>query len=205
MTRTSNDITQETTMTFKRQLMAAAVAGAMCFAGGVIAANEKVTESDEARIKAEYKAAKEHCDDLKSNAKDVCVLEAKGVRNVAKAELKVRDEDSPKNRYKLQMARAEADYDVAKEKCDDLSGNAKDVCVKDAKAAFAAAKAEATAQREVGKAQPDTHEDVSQSRGETAETARMANYAAAKERCDGYSGDAKDSCVSNAKSKYGVN
>jgi hypothetical protein len=34
-------------------------------------------------------------------------------------------------------------YDVAKEKCDDLSGNAKDVCVKDAKAAQAKAKAEA--------------------------------------------------------------
>jgi len=185
-------------MTFKRQLMAAAVAGAMCFAGGAIAANKKVTESDEARINAEYKAAKEQCDDLKSNAKDVCVVEAKGVKSIAKAELKVREQDSPKNRYKLQMAKAEADYDVAKEKCDDLAGNEKDVCVKDAKAALATAKADATAEREAGNVKHESNE-------ETAETQRAANYAAAKDRCDGYSGDAKDSCVTDAKAKYGVN
>ena len=34
------------------------------------------------------------------------------------------------------MAKADATYEVAKERCDDLSGNAKDVCKKDAKAAF---------------------------------------------------------------------
>jgi hypothetical protein len=33
------------------------------------------------------------------------------------------------------MAKVDADYAVAKEKCDDFSGNAKDVCVKEAKAA----------------------------------------------------------------------
>ena len=33
------------------------------------------------------------------------------------------------------MKKAEAEYEVAKERCDDLAGNAKDVCVKDAKAA----------------------------------------------------------------------
>lgn len=151
-------------MTFKRQLMAAAVAGAMCFVGGAFAANKKVTEADEDRISADYKVAKEKCDDLKSNAKDICMLEAKGAKSIAKAELKVRDQDSPKNRFKLDMAKAEADYDVAKEKCEDLAGNAKDVCVKDAKAAFAAAKADATSRREVGKAQPDRHDQVSQAR-----------------------------------------
>ena len=41
------------------------------------------------------------------------------------------------------IAKAEADYRVAKEKCDDSAGNAKDVCLKEAKAAEAAAKAEA--------------------------------------------------------------
>jgi hypothetical protein len=45
------------------------------------------------------------------------------------------------------MAKAEADYDVAKEKCDDQSGNAKDVCKKDAKAAFTSAKADAKSTR----------------------------------------------------------
>jgi len=41
------------------------------------------------------------------------------------------------------MAKAAATYDTAKEKCDDLSANAKDVCVKDAKAAHTKAKDDA--------------------------------------------------------------
>ena len=41
------------------------------------------------------------------------------------------------------IKKADAEYDVAKEKCDDLAGNAKDVCVKDAKAAREKAKTSA--------------------------------------------------------------
>jgi hypothetical protein len=45
----------------------------------------------------------------------------------------------------VRTAKADAAYELAKEKCDDLSGNAKDVCQKDAKAAQASAKADAKA------------------------------------------------------------
>lgn len=41
--------------------------------------------------------------------------------------------------------KAEADYAVAGEQCDDQAGKVKEVCVTEAKAAEAAAKAEATA------------------------------------------------------------
>ena len=41
----------------------------------------------------------------------------------------------------------EATYDVAKEKCDELSGNSKDVCVKEANAALVKAKADAKVDR----------------------------------------------------------
>jgi hypothetical protein len=41
------------------------------------------------------------------------------------------------------VAKAEADYRVAKERCDDQAGNVKDVCLEEAKAAEAAAKADA--------------------------------------------------------------
>ena len=41
------------------------------------------------------------------------------------------------------MAKADAMYDTAKEKCDDLSGNAKDVCIKDAKVVYTKAKDDA--------------------------------------------------------------
>jgi len=185
--------------------MTSAVIGAFTICTGAMAASKAVNEADEARIEAEYKAAKERCDEHKGNAKDVCVLEAKGAEKVAKAELAVRENGSAKNRHQLRVTKAEAGYDVAKEKCDDLAGNAKDVCVKDAKAALAAAKADAKVEREVGQAKKDAHEEVKESREDAAHTKRDANYAAAKERCDSYAGDAKDRCVAQAKAKFGVN
>ena len=50
---------------------------------------------------------------------------------------------SAKATRKVADARADAAYDVAKEKCDDLKGNDKDVCEKDAKAARVKAKEDA--------------------------------------------------------------
>ena len=88
--------------------------------------------------------------------------------------------------------KADAAYRVAKEKCDDLSGNAKDVCVADAKAQHEKSKAMATEQRKVSEARSDARAD-----------SRDAEYKAAKERCDTYAGDAKDRCVADAKARYG--
>ncbi|HEX6733901.1 MAG TPA: hypothetical protein VF096_03735 [Azonexus sp.] len=98
------------------------------------------------RIEANFKTAKEACDSLAGNQKDICVAEAKGDRNVALAELEARYKPGEKARYNIQAAKAEAVYEVAKERCDDQSGNAKDVCVKQAKADEKTAKAEAEAQ-----------------------------------------------------------
>lgn len=101
--------------------------------------------AEKARIEADYKAQRKACDALAGNAKDVCVEEAKGKEKIARAELDARQDTSPRQQAKVAEARAEASYAVAKEKCDDLSGAQKDVCVKDAKAAKARADADAKA------------------------------------------------------------
>ena len=103
--------------------------------------NHKVKEAEEDRIEAEYKAAKAHCDSMKGNAKDVCIKEAKGKEKVAKAELDARKNPSERNQRKVEEAKAEAKYEVAKERCDDLKGKEKDACQKDAKAEHERAKA----------------------------------------------------------------
>ena len=95
------------------------------------------------RIEADYKSAKANCESLSGNSKDVCVAEAKGKEKIAKAELNARHKSTPKNQYDVQAAKAEAAYEVAKEKCDDRTGNDRDVCVKEAKAAETRAKADA--------------------------------------------------------------
>lgn len=74
------------------------------------------------QIKAQYDAAKERCDALSGNEKDVCEEKAKADRDKSEADL-----DAAKEK-------AKADYKVAKEKCDAMSGDAKDACMDAAKA-----------------------------------------------------------------------
>ena len=97
------------------------------------------------RIKADYKAARAACDKMSGNAKDICVEEAKGAEKVAEAELQYMRSGKPDDATKVALAKADAAYEVAKERCDDLKGADKDACAKDAKAAEARAKADAKA------------------------------------------------------------
>ncbi|MDO8811780.1 MAG: hypothetical protein Q7J38_07110 [Gallionella sp.] len=102
-------------------------------------------------IKAEYKSAKTGCDSFADNAKDICMAVAKGNEKIAKTELEARYKPSRKAGYNVSIAKAEADYAVSKEKCDDEEGNAEDVCMKEAEAIFAHAKSDAKAQLQTSK------------------------------------------------------
>ena len=127
----------------KIQLMSIAVA--LAFSVGAQAQNttaRQVKNADEDRIEAEYKADKAKCDTMKDNAKDVCEKEAKGKEKVAKAELKAKTNPTAANQRKVQEAKADAAYDVAKERCDDQKGNEKNACEKQAKAEHERAKAD---------------------------------------------------------------
>jgi osmotically-inducible protein OsmY len=132
----------------KLNITAIAAGIALAFSAGALAAQTMSKDEYKAgkdKIAAEYKSAKAGCDSLSANAKDVCMAEAKGKEKVAKAELEARNKPGDKTRYAVSIAKAEADYAVAKEKCDDKTGNDKKACVKDAKAAETRAKADAKA------------------------------------------------------------
>jgi hypothetical protein len=117
-------------------------------AGAAMAKEDYKVEKD--RVEADYKAARQKCNDLKANAKDICMVEAKGNHKVAKAQLEAQHEPSPRHDAKVKSEKAEAAYDLAKQKCDDLSGTAKDACKKDAQAAFVNAKGEAKVTKAAG-------------------------------------------------------
>lgn len=127
----------------KHALTALGVALTFTLASQAGAMTRDEHKAAENRIEAEYKADKQRCDGLAGNAKDVCQSEAKGKEKVAKAELDAQYKPSAKARAKVAEAKADAAYDTAKQKCDELSGNTKDVCMKDAKAAHVAAMADA--------------------------------------------------------------
>ena len=166
------------------------------------------------RIKTEYKADKKACDSRSGNAKDICVAEAKGKEEVSLAELKHTYQPTLKTQYKVNIAKGEAAYDVAKEKCDDLSGNPKDVCVKEAKAAWTTAKADAkvqmkttdtnnTAHQKSNDANAEARSDNQEVRADAAADKRAAQLKVAEEKCDALASSAKDACMAAAKAKFG--
>lgn len=142
--------------------------------------------------KAEYKIAHAKCDSLSGNPKDVCVKEAKAVRDRSDAEAHATYKGTLNAHTSAVKKIANADYEVAKEKCDALEGNAKDVCVKEAKSEKVAAKADAKAEKTVINALVGAQDDK-----------MNAEYKVAVEKSGALTGDAKDSCVVNAKAAFG--
>jgi len=85
-----------------------------------------------------------------------------------------------------------AQYDEDMKHCNTLQGNAADVCEEQAKAKRDAAKADAKANKESAEARQEANKEK-----------RDAQYDVEKERCDSLSGDAKDQCIAEVKTKYG--
>ena len=183
-------------------------AAGIAFAGAAGAANDKTMSRDaykaeKDKIEAQYKAEKDKCSGLSGNAKDVCQAEAKGHEKIAKADLEAQYKNTDRARYEAREAKAEADYDVAKEKCDDLKGNDKDVCVKEAKATYTKSKADAKVARVAQEDTVKTSNKTADAKRDAAEDKRDADYKVAKEKCDALSGGAKDKCMADAKARYG--
>lgn len=100
-------------------------------------------KAEHERIEAAAKSDKAACKQMKDNAKDICEAEAKAKEKVAKAELKYKETGSARDQEKLAKMRAEADYEVAKEKCEDQPKDQVSACKKEAKAAEKSAMAAA--------------------------------------------------------------
>lgn len=93
--------------------------------------------------------------------------------------------------YKAARDRIAADYKAAKAQCDAMKGNAKDVCIEEAKGKEKIAKAEIDQQRKPS--------DSSARKVADARVKAAANVAKAK--CGAHKGDAKAACVKQAKAE----
>jgi hypothetical protein len=152
---------------------------------------------------AQYKIEKKACASLAGNAKDICAAEATGNEKIAKAQTEAAYKHTPKARENARIAYAEANYKVAIERCDDLAGNPKDVCVKEAKSALVKGKADAKVDRVATDANREAMETKTEARNDANAEKREAEYKVAIQKCDSLAGGAKDACVSAAKSQYG--
>ncbi len=188
-------------------LSVAGVSAAQTYAPKTTLATASMTKDGYAQAKkdadAQYTTDKTACSSLSGNAKDICIAEAKGKDSIAKAEAAAAYENTPKAREATRVAYAQANYDVSMEKCDDLAGNRKDVCVQEAKAALVKGKADAKVDRVAVVTRQDAAAKQAEARNEANADKRDAEYKVAIEKCDALAGPAKDACVGNAKVQYG--
>jgi hypothetical protein len=148
-----------------------AVVAAIGLAFGAVAPANAMSKTEygavKKKIELRYKIAKIRCDRLRANAKDICMAEAKGEATVALAELDAKRHPGSSARYDVRIAKAQAVYAVAREKCDDLAGSANVACVKETEAARASAKTEAWTTVKISKVRQGTGEKSTMARAET--------------------------------------
>src|SRR5437016_337505 len=97
------------------------LAGMMAFSSGFAA--DQMSKEDykmqKDQITSTAKVDKDACAKMEGNAKDVCKKEAEAKEKVALAELDYKKSGKDTDRIKAAKVKAEQDYAVAKEKCED--------------------------------------------------------------------------------------
>ena len=159
-------------------------------------------KTEKSSISAKLKSDKAACASLSGNAKDVCIEEAKGAEKVAMAELEAKYDPSMRHTYDVKVAKAKAAYAIAKEKCDDLSGNPKNVCRKEASEAYTTAMAQAKLTEKTMENNATAMDKNANAKREANSEIRDAEYKTAIEKCDAFTGDVKAKCIAQAKTQY---
>jgi hypothetical protein len=188
-------------------LCMAGSAAAQTYASNTSAMPTPMTKDNLALAKkhaeAQLKTEKAACGSLSGNAKDICVAQADGREKVAKADAEAAYENTAKAREAARVARAEANYNVVIQKCDDLAGNPKDVCVKEAKSELVKGKADAKVDRVAADTSKEAATKQADARQDANADKREAQYQVAIQKCDALAGPTKDTCVGNAKVQFG--
>lgn len=151
-----------------------------------------------ARIDAQYKADSAACKRVQGNARDLCKLQAQGRKDVAQAELEAQYKPGPEAERQAMDAKADADFAVAKAKCDALKGNAKDTCVQQAKVQRDATHRLAVVQK-VEKL--NAQKGKKEAKAPKQETPAQ-RFAAHKAWCE-IQGTGRDRCLADLKRRYG--
>lgn len=96
---------------------------------------------------SEYRAAVAKCDSMSGNDKNVCMAEARLQRTRTEYEALAQYYNTPAGRAHARANLADAEFTLAKAKCDAKTGADKDNCVSNAKSVHTAALADAKAER----------------------------------------------------------
>ena len=151
------------------------------------------------RFESEYRAELKRCSYLSGHQYDVCRVEAKARRMRADVQTEAAYRKTRSARYEQEVTDAEADYLIARQKCEALAREPKRICLADAKAARDKAKAEASGQRQSDEA----HKQMREVQSQADAAKRESDYKIDVGRCGALSAVAKDNCVARVKRIYG--
>jgi osmotically-inducible protein OsmY len=140
------------------------------------------------KVAADYKAASAKCTSMSGNDKDVCMAEARLSRTRAESDALSKYNNTAKGREKARSNLADAEYDLAKAKCDARSGADKDDCMNTAKSVHTAALADARSA---------TTATGASAAGATGSS--DAAKSAAVDKCAQQGGDSKTGCLVQTK------
>jgi hypothetical protein len=135
---------------------------------------------------ADYRDAHARCETLDATVQKVCIEEAKLAQTRAKGTAEAQYKNTPQARQKAATDIANAEYAVAKAKCESNEAGDKNVCIRRANALRMVAIAEAKAGKRIPQA--------------TTETLEQKHDALKKvdmEKCDGLTGSGKERCTAN--------
>ncbi|MGH8855173.1 MAG: hypothetical protein ACREWI_12955 [Telluria sp.] len=149
-------------------------------------------EVAKATAEANFKAALARCKLIAGNPHKLCVAEARAARVRTEEEAAAAYKNTLSAYTQARMRIASANHDRDKVRCAAVTGNDRDVCLKQAKATLIAAQADARADRKSIEARMDAREDK-----------LAAEYRVAIEKCDAYAGAVKDQCVGTARTAFG--
>lgn len=179
----------------------AAAAGTAFAAPTVALNNDPATYRNmNQKAAAEYKVATAKCDAMSGNDKDVCMAEAKVTRVRAENAALAQYSTTPRSREKARSNLADAEYALAKQKCDAKQGADKDSCMDNAKSVHTAAIADAKADRKEAAAVGTSTAGATAAGGLVTTTdTRDAAKSAAVDKCAQAGNDGKTGCLVETK------
>nr|WP_052170884.1 BON domain-containing protein [Massilia sp. JS1662] len=153
------------------------------------------------KAESEYRTAAAKCDAKSGNDKDICMAEARLVRTRTEADALSKYNNTAAGRARARGNVADAEYDLAKAKCDAKSGADKDSCMDNAKSVHTAALADAKADRTATTSSGASGGGSQASGGGlvTGTDTRDPAKAAAVDKCAQVGADAKTGCLVETK------
>ena len=129
----------------KRTTLAATIAGAILVSATALGISAAVDSprslmspvdygASKRAIETEAHAAAAKCRDLDSQAKDLCKAEVKADERIRKADLEAQYRGTVAAAADAKLARAKAQYDIARAKCGDQRGEDRISCMRTARA-----------------------------------------------------------------------